>query len=64
MLNQLNSHGEDQNDHRPSRIARRKLSLLQLAQALGNISKACPILRYNRQHFYEIRPGYPLRIFL
>ena len=33
------------------KIARRKLSLLQLAQELGNVSKACRILGYSRQHF-------------
>ena len=37
------------------KIARRKLSLLQLAQELGNVSKACRIGGYSRQHFYEIR---------
>jgi len=37
------------------RIARRKLSLLELAQELGNVSKACKIVGYSRQQFYEIR---------
>ena len=37
------------------KIARRKLSLLQLAQELGNVSKACRIVGYSRQQFYEIR---------
>lgn len=40
------------------KIARRKLSLLQLAQELGNVSKACRILGYSRQHFYEIRRNF------
>ncbi len=40
------------------KIARRKLSLLQLAQALGNVSKACRIVCYSRQHFYEIRRNF------
>ena len=35
-------------------IARRKLSLLQLPQELGNVSKACRIVGYSRQQFYEI----------
>ena len=30
------------------KIARRKLSLLQLAQELGNVSKACRIVGYSR----------------
>ena len=37
------------------KIARGKLSLLQLAQELGNVSKACRIVGYSRQQFYEIR---------
>ena len=37
------------------KIARRKLSLLQLAQELGNVSKACRIVGYSRQQFCEIR---------
>ena len=37
------------------KFARRKLSLLQLAQELGNVSKACRIVGYSRQKFYEIR---------
>jgi hypothetical protein len=37
------------------RIARRKLSLLELAQDLGNVSKACKLVGYSRQQFYEIR---------
>ena len=42
------------------KIARRKLSLLQLAQELGNVSKACRIVGYSRQHFYEIRRTFQL----
>ena len=40
------------------KMARRKLSLLQLAQELGNVSKACRIVGYSRQHFYEIRRNF------
>jgi hypothetical protein len=40
------------------RIAWRKLSLLELAQDLGNVSKACRLVGYSRQQFYEIRPNY------
>ena len=42
------------------KIARRKLSLLQLAQELGNVSKACRIVGYSRQQFYEIRRTFQL----
>ncbi len=31
---------------------RRKLSLLQLAEELGNVSKACKIMGYHRDTFY------------
>jgi transposase InsO family protein len=40
------------------RIARRKLSLLELASELSNVSKACRIMGYSRQQFYEIRRQY------
>ncbi|MGE0417508.1 MAG: IS481 family transposase, partial [Acetobacteraceae bacterium] len=33
------------------KIARRKLSLLDLASDLGNASKACRIVGYSRQQF-------------
>jgi hypothetical protein len=34
---------------------RRKLSLLELAEELGNVSQACRIMGYHRDTFYEIR---------
>ena len=37
------------------KLARRKLSLLQLSQELGNVSKACKMMGYSRQQLYEIR---------
>ena len=40
------------------KIARRKLSLLELAQDLQNVSKACKVMGYSRQQFYEIRRNY------
>lgn len=40
------------------KIARRKLSLLQVAQEMGNVSKACRLMGYSRQQFYEIRRNY------
>ena len=40
------------------KVARRKLSLLELAQDLGNVSKACRIMGYSRQQFYEIRRNF------
>jgi transposase InsO family protein len=41
-----------------NKVARRKLSLLELATELGNVSKACKIMGYSRQHFYEIRRNF------
>ena len=40
------------------KIARRKLSLLELAKDLGNVSKACKIVGYSREQFYEIRRNF------
>ncbi len=37
------------------KIARRKLILLELATDLDNVSKACRLMGYSRQQFYEIR---------
>jgi len=40
------------------KVARRKLSLLDVAADRGNVSKACKIMGYSRQQFYEIRRNY------
>lgn len=40
------------------KVARRKLSLLELAADLSNVSKACKLMGYSRQQFYEIRRNY------
>jgi hypothetical protein len=40
------------------KAARRKLSLLELASDLNNVSKACQVMGYSRQQFYEIRRNY------
>lgn len=37
------------------KVMRRRLSLLQLAQELGDVATACRIVSYSRQHFDEIR---------
>jgi len=41
-----------------AKIARRKLTLLQLAQELNNVSRDCRIVGYSRQQFYEMRRNY------
>jgi transposase InsO family protein len=41
-----------------SQSTRRKLSLLQLAAELDNVSKACRIMGYHRDTFYEIRRAF------
>jgi transposase InsO family protein len=43
-----------------TKVARRKLSLLELAADLGNVSKACRIMGYSRQQFYEIRRNFQI----
>jgi len=40
------------------KVARRKLSLLELAADLGNVSRACRVMGYSRQQFYEIRRNF------
>ena len=40
------------------KIARRKLSPLEIAQDLANVSPACKPMRYSRQQFYEIRRNF------
>ena len=39
-------------------IAQRKLSLLEHTSDLGNVSKACKVIGYSRQQFYEIRRNF------
>ena len=40
------------------KVARRKLSMLELAAEMNNVSKACKIMGYSRQQFYEIRRNF------
>src|ERR1041385_3569314 len=40
------------------KVARRKLSLLELASDLANVSRACKVMGYSRQQFYEIRRNF------
>lgn len=40
------------------KVARRKLSLLELASDLNNVSRACQVMGYSRQQFYEIRRNF------
>ena len=41
-----------------SQSTKRKLSLLQLAEELGNVSKACKIMGYHRDTFYEVQKAF------
>ena len=41
-----------------SQRIKRKLSLLQLAEELGNVSKACQLMGYHRDSFYEIKRAF------
>lgn len=40
------------------KLTQRKRTLLELAEELGNVSKACKLCGYSRQQFYEIRRNY------
>jgi transposase InsO family protein len=42
------------------KVARRKLSLLELASELSNVSRACRVMGYSRQQFYEIRRNFQI----
>ena len=46
------------NNNVSKKAARRKLSLLELAQEMENVSKACKIMGYSRQQFYEIKRNF------
>ena len=41
-----------------SQSTKRKLSLLQLAEELGNVAKACKIMGYHRDTFYEVQKAF------
>lgn len=41
-----------------SQRTKRKLSLLPLAEELGNVSKACQLMGYHRDSFYEIKRAF------
>lgn len=40
------------------KVARRKLSMLELAQELRSVSEACRIMGYSRSQFYEIKRAF------
>lgn len=40
------------------KLVRRKLSLIELAEFLKNVSQACKINGVSRQHFYDIKKAY------
>jgi hypothetical protein len=48
-LHQPTAKGADMTTRK--KVARRKLSLLELATDLGYVSKACKIMGYSRQQF-------------
>jgi len=43
-----------------SQSTRRTLSLLQLAEELGNVSKACKLMGYHRDTFYEVKRAFQI----
>jgi len=59
MILQTTSKARTEDDMTTDKkVARRKLSLLELASDLGNVRKACRVIGYSRQHFYEIRRNF------
>jgi len=40
------------------KLIKRKLSIIELAEFLKNVSQACKIHGVSRQHFYDIKKAY------
>jgi len=40
------------------KLARAKMSLMELAEYLKNVSEACRVMGVSRQHFYDIKKAY------
>ena len=40
------------------KLARKKLTIIELAEYLKNVSQACRINGVSRQHFYDIKKAY------
>ncbi|MDI6800077.1 MAG: helix-turn-helix domain-containing protein, partial [Actinomycetota bacterium] len=45
------------------KVAQRKLSMLELAEKLKNVSEACRIMGYSRTQFYEIKRSFQVHGF-
>ena len=58
VLKSTSNPKEEKDMTTAKKIARRKLSLLELAAEMKNVSRACRIMGYSRQQFYEIRRNY------
>ena len=43
---------------RDMKAVRSKMSLLELAEYLQNVSEACRVMGVSRQHFYDIKQAY------
>jgi len=39
------------------KVARSKMSLLEVADYLRDLSEACRVMGVSRQHFYDIQPS-------
>ena len=43
-----------------SKLAQKRLTLLQLAEKLGNVSKACQMHKVSRSQFYEYKRAFQI----
>lgn len=62
VLPNITNPGTDEHGHdghgTKDKVARRKMSLLDLASDLSNVSRAGKVMGYSRQQFYEIRRNF------
>jgi hypothetical protein len=52
------TNGGDTHMTQREKLARAKMSLMELADYLKNVSKACRVMGVSRQHFYDIKKAY------
>jgi hypothetical protein len=62
-LRSFKNHYEENAMTTGKKVARGKLSLRELTTELGNVSKACKIMGYSRQQFFQFPHTAPMSPF-